>query len=156
MPVVTRNMPSRCQLSGRLVVGVLTLAICALFAPALAAAQSPVTASKPTVLANGTIRVAVTATTAGTAVVSTTRLGTSSFGVLCAARASVGVGEEHVLLCVPTQTAQKLRRYGAVRVHVTLAFTPAGGSASTTRLGAVVLPQLAAPHPSGSTPAVTG
>lgn len=128
----------------------------ALIAPALAAAQSPVSASKPTVLSNGTIRVAVTATVAGSADVSSTRLGTSSVGLLCSEQATVAAAEEHVLLCVPTQTAQKLRRFGAVRVHVTLVFTATDGSTSTSGVGNVVLPKLRAPRPSGTPAVVTG
>ncbi len=61
-----------------------------------------------------------------------------------------------MLVCAPTATAQKLRRLGAIRLRVTLVFTPTGGSATTTPLGVVVLPKLEAPKPSGTPAVVTG
>lgn len=117
----------------------------ALLLPVAAMAASA-TASTPKVLANGTLRVSVTAPAAGTAVVSAVRVTTSSFGVLCATTATFSAaGETQTLLCKPTATAQKIGRNGAYRLRVTLAFTAADGTTATTPLGVVLVPRVPAP-----------
>ncbi len=117
----------------------------------VAASAAVVTASTPKVLANGTLRVTVTAPGAGTAEISAVRVTTSPVGVLCAAAATFSAaGESQTLLCKPTATAQKIGRNGAYRLSVTLAFTATDGSTATTPLGVVVVPRLAAPTAAAS------
>jgi len=126
----------------------------------VAASAASATASKPKVLANGTLRVTVTAPGAGTAEISAARITSSPIGLLCATEATFSTaGESQTLLCKPTATAQKIGRNGAYRLSVTLAFTATDGSTSTTPLGVVVVPRLPVPtataselkqHPDGS------
>lgn len=112
----------------------------------IAATAAPATASKPTVAANGVIRVTVTAPAAGVAELSAVRIGTSPIGMLCATAVTFAVaGEEQELSCSPTATAQKIGRNGAMRLDLALAFTPTGGTQETTPLGVVVVPRLPVP-----------
>jgi hypothetical protein len=112
----------------------------------IAATAAPATASKPTVAANGVIRVTVTSPAAGTAELSAVRIGTAPVGMLCATAAEfAAAGEEQELFCSPTATAQKIGRNGAMRLKLTLAFTPVGGTRATTPLGVVVVPRLPVP-----------
>lgn len=149
MPVVESSAHRRMSAPG-LVLSVFAFMLGALLLPAAASAASA-TASKPTVDANGVVRVTVTASAAGTAKISARRVATSPVGLLCATSATFSAaGESQTLLCKPTATAVKLGRRGAMRWEVTLAFTATGGSQETSSLGVVVVPRIAAPTASAT------
>jgi len=144
MPVV-RSSASRRVISPRLLLSVVAIMLSALLLPVAASAAS-VTTTLPKVAANGVISVTVTAPAAGTARVSARRIATSPVGLLCAASVTFSAaGEAQTLLCKPTATALKLGRRGAMRWPVTLEFTETGGVQTSSSLGVVVVPRLAAP-----------
>ena len=150
MPAVAASAHRRVHIR-RLLLCAVTAVLGALLLPAVASAASA-TASNPTVLANGTMRVVVTAPGAGTAEISAVRVTTTSpIGVLCATEATfTAAGETQTLLCKPTATAQKIGRNGAYRLRPKLTFTAADGAATTTSLGVVVVPRLPNPTAVGS------
>ena len=150
MPAVACSAHRSVNVRSLLLCAVVMAALGALLLPGTAAA-APATASTPKVLANGTLRVTVTAPGAGTAEVSAVRIATSPVGVLCAATATFSAaGEQQTLLCRPTATAQRIGRNGAYRLRPTLTFTAADGSATATPLGVVVVPRLPAPTAAAS------
>jgi hypothetical protein len=150
MPAVVSSFHRRVN-TRRLLLCVAVAVLGGLLLPVAASAASA-TASKPKVLANGTLRVTVTAPGAGTAEISAVRVTTSSpVGLLCATATTFSTaGESQTLLCKPTATAQKIGRNGAYRLRPTLTFTAADGAATTTSLGVVVVPRLPNPTAAGS------
>ena len=92
-------------------------------------------------MTRSSIRVKVTATGAGTAVVS----GVASRGgsrLACAAtKTFTGAGSAY-LTCIPGPRVQALRLTGSVRVAMRLRFRPTTGGVQQTTLGAVTLSRL--------------
>jgi hypothetical protein len=101
------------------------------------------TAGTPT-FTRGAMRLPVTTTGAGAAVVLGNRTAGPGRGpmLMCTARRTFTTAATTTLICVPTAAAQTLRRRGAVRVRMVLAFTPRGGKATRTVVGSMTLPRI--------------
>lgn len=73
------------------------------------------------------------------------RLAAPDSTLVCTSKARSAKAGTKTLICVPTTTAQELRRLRAMRVRLVLVFTARGAKAQRMAVGVVTMPRIARP-----------